>query len=198
MLDRRGLACALVLAVGVLGCSPTAVATILPTAAPSPSPAPTTTPTATPASPTESPTAAPSVAVGAAACEVADLKATRGPVEGAAGSRLTTVVLVAAIPCSIDAFPALGLRDANGAILVGAAAAGPGRIDLSPDASYESNVRVGNWCGGDPDFPLALEIVVGGEELPVTGGSFPEAGDLPPCNGDGGPVLDATGWVPQT
>lgn len=198
MLDRRGIACALVLAVGVLGCSPTPVTTTPPTSAASPAPTASAAPTSTPAPPTDSPTAAPTTVGGAPACEVADLKATHGPIEGAAGSRLTTVVLVAAIRCSIDAFPALGLRDANGTILVGAPAAGAGRIDLSPDASYESNVRLGNWCADEPQFPLTLEVIVGGADLSVTGGSFPEAGDLPPCNGDGAPILEATGWALAT
>lgn len=195
MLDRRGIACALMLAVGVLGCSPTPVTTVPPSPAATTAPTPSVLPTATPAPPTDAPTAAPTTAAGVPACEVADLKATHGPSEGAAGSRLTKVVLVAAVRCSIDAFPALGLRDANGAILVGAPASGAGRIDLSPDASYESNVRLGNWCADEPRFPLTLEIIVGGLDLTVTGGSFPEAGDLPPCSGDGGPVLEATGWV---
>ena len=195
MLDRRGITCALVLAVGVLGCAPTPVATISPTGPATPAATPSVGPTVTPPLPTDSPTLVPTAAAGAAACEVADLKATHGPIEGAAGSRLTTVVLVAAIRCSIDAFPALGLRDVNGAILVGAPADGPGRIDLSPDASYESNVRVGNWCADEPAFPVELRIVTDGGELAVTGGSFPEAGDLPPCNGDGAPILEATSWA---
>ena len=118
--------------------------------------------------------------------------------EGAAGSRIAEVVLVAGVTCSIDAFPTLGLRDANGAALVGGVASGQGRIDLSPDTSYTSNVRLGNWCAPDPAFPLVLEIRLGAEELAVTGSSFPEEGDLPPCNGDGGPILEGTGWAERT
>jgi hypothetical protein len=105
------------------------------------------------------------------------------------------VLLTAAIACSIDAFPALGLRDAQGTILVGSAAGGPGRIDLIAGAGYESNARLANWCSAPPAFPLALEVVLAGGAVPVTGSSFPAEGDLPPCNGDGGPILEASQWV---
>jgi hypothetical protein len=142
------------------------------------------------------PTTAATVAVASSPpCAPADLKASHGLVEGAAGSRLTDVVLVSAIACSVDAYPALGLRDAGGAIVVGAPAAGPGRIDLQPGVGYESVIRIANWCAADPAFPLALEIVHEGQELPVTGSSFPEEGNLPPCNGGGGPILEGGAWL---
>jgi hypothetical protein len=89
----------------------------------------------------------------------------------------------------------MGLRDASGTILVGAASGGPGHIDLAAGGGYESNVRLANWCADQPDFPLKLEVVLGSEALAVTGGSFPEEGDLPPCSGDGGPILEASQWV---
>ena len=130
-------------------------------------------------------------------CTADDLKASHGLVEGAAGSRLTTVVLVAQVACSIDAYPAVGLRDSHGTFLVGGVAGGPGRIDLDPDRSYESAVRFGNWCATDPAFPLTLDLRIAGGEVAVTGPSFPEDGDMPPCNGGGGPVLEAGAWAPS-
>ena len=192
-------AASLVLALGLtavlVACTQTPATTTAPTlavatATPVPTAAPTVAPTAAPL-----PTPAATEAAGTPACTPADLKAEHGIVEGAAGSRLTTVLLTTAIGCSIDAFPAMGLRDASGAILVGAASSGPGRIDLAAGDGYESNVRLANWCADPPDFPLTLEVVLGTDELPVTGGSFPEQGDLPPCSGDGGPILEATAWV---
>jgi hypothetical protein len=178
-------------ALGLIGCSPT------PSASPTASPAPTFT-TAPTIEPTVEPTVLPTAVAataGAAACTAADLKASHGLVEGAAGSRLTTVVLVAQVACSIDAFPAFGLRDANGGALVGGTAGGPGTIDLDPNASYQSDVRLGNWCAPDPAFPLELRLKVGADEVAVTGSSFPEQGDMPPCNGDGGPILEAGAWA---
>jgi len=180
------------------------------------------TPSPTPAPPTASPvvTSAPSIAAslalpsvaptpsappvetqasGAAQCEPADIKASHGRVEGAAGSIFTTVVLSPAFACSVDLYPAFGLRDANGAILVGGAAGGSGRIELDPELTYETNVRLANWCADDPVFPLRFELILGGgasEE--VTGGSFPEEGDVPPCNGvTAGRILEAGPWAPR-
>jgi hypothetical protein len=106
------------------------------------------------------------------------------------------VVLVTAVACSIDTFPTLGIRDAGGAAIVGGTAGGTGRMDLSPDGSYTSEVRIANWCAPEPSFPLALELRLGDEELAVTGSSFPEEGNLPPCNGSGAPVLEAGAWTP--
>lgn len=202
MADRRGSArtraavqlFAGVLALGLVACSAT------PTASPTNEPAVPSTPTPTviatesAAPPTEGATPGPSAASGAPACTPSDLKASHDLVEGAAGSRLTTVLIVAASTCSVDAFPAMGLRDANGAELVGSVAGGPGRIDLDPNVSYTSGVRLANWCSPEPAFPLSLVVRIGSEEVGVTGSSFPDEGDMPPCNGGGGPVLEADQW----
>jgi hypothetical protein len=146
---------------------------------------------------TNAPSAAPpSTTSGAPACAAADLKASHGLVEGGAGSRVTEVVLVAAATCSVDLFPTLGLRDGAGSAIVGGVAAGSGRIDVSADAAYASEVRIANWCAEEPAFPVTIQIRVAGEEVPVTGGSFPEEGSMPPCNGDGAPVLEAGAWTP--
>jgi hypothetical protein len=126
---------------------------------------------------------------------VADLKASHGLVEGAAGSIITEVLLVSSIGCSVDAFPVLGLRDADGTAIVGGTAAGPGRLDLAPLGSYTSAVRVANWCVPEPAFPLALELRIGDQELEVTGGSFPEEDNLPTCSGDGAPILEGEAWT---
>jgi hypothetical protein len=171
--------------------APTSVATL-----PPPTSAPATTSPSEPASASTPATAAPSPVAGAPACSGADLKASHGIVEGAAGSELTEVVLVSNSACSVDAFPALGLRDSAGGALVGGASAGPGRIDLVAGAAYTSAVRLANWCAPEPSFPLALEIVLGGGAVVVTGDSFPEDGRLPPCSGAGGPILEGTAWEP--
>ena len=205
MADRRGrtsiraaapfLAVAAVLA----ACSFTPTLTVAP---PSPSPAVTAAPSisvsvAPPSlAPTATAPAAETPASGAAECEPVDIKASHGRVEGAAGSRFTTVVLSPGIACSVDLFPAFGLRDANGNVLVGGTAGGPGRIDLDPALTYESTVRLANWCADDPVFPLRFELILGGATEEVTGGtSFPEDGDVPPCNGvTVGRILEAGSW----
>lgn len=192
----------LVLAAAVLGCNPSP--------SPSASPAPTLAPTITTASaapttaasiPAETlaplPTAADTGSAGTPPCAIADLKASHGLVEGAAGSRLTEVIIVSAATCSIDAYPTLGLRDADGTALLGGPAIGPGGIDLVPGVAHVSQVRLSNWCAPEPAFPLELQVIVEGAELPVTGGSFPDEGDLPPCSGDGGPILEGSAWTQQ-
>ena len=204
MADRRGSArtraaapfLASLLVLGLVACSATPSAQ--PTAAPfqttTPSPVVTELPSQSAAATTQATTPAASAASGAVACTAADLKASHDLVEGTAGSRLTTVLIVAASPCSVDLFPALGLRDANGTELVGSASGGPGRLDLDPNVSYTSGVRLANWCSPEPAFPLSLVVRIGAEEVGVTGSSFPDEGDMPPCNGGGGPVLEAGQW----
>lgn len=200
MADRRGdarprAAAPILVAIFLLALS---ACTSTPSASPTPEPsvAVSLAPSLPPETsvPTEVVTAPPTEVAAAPACTAADLKASHDIVEGAAGSRLTTVVLVAQSTCSIDLYPAMGLRDSNGAELVGSTSAGAGRIDLDPDLSYSSSVRLANWCNPEPSFPLALVVRVGGDEVPVTGSSFPDQGDMPPCNGSGGPVLEAAPW----
>jgi len=144
--------------------------------------------------PTQPATPVPSAVTGGVACTAADLKASHDLVEGGAGSRFTNVVLVTASKCSIDAYPAMGLRDAKGAELVGSASGGPGRIDLDPNVSYTSAIRFDNWCNPEPAYPVALVIRIGATEVGVSGSSFPGEGDMPPCNGPGGPTLQAGAW----
>jgi hypothetical protein len=208
MADQRGSArtrAAAPILAGLTGLAALAALALL-ACSPTPSPAPTATPfqtiastlepsaIATVAPPTGVATAAPSAISAATACTAPDLKASHDLVEGAAGSRLTTVVLVAQSVCSIDLYPAMGVRDVNGAELVGSTATGSGRLDLDPDSSYSSSVRFANWCNPEPQFPLSLVIRVGAGEVGVTGSSFPDEGDMPPCNGGGGSVLEATPW----
>ena len=158
-----------------------------------PSAAPSLEPTIAPPSPTEIP--AETEVAGAPECEPADLKASHGLVEGGAGSVFTTVVLVAAVPCSVDLWPSFGLKDGSGNVLVNAVSGGPGRIDLDPTLSYQSNVRLANWCGNPPAYPLDFELLSGGGEVKVTGGQFPEEGELPQCSGENaGRTFDAQPW----
>jgi len=149
-----------------------------------------------PAAQTAAATPAPSSTSEAPVCTASDLKASHGLVEGAAGSRVTTVVLVAVSACSLDVYPAMAIHDGAGGELVASTTAGSGRVDLDPDASYASDVRFANWCGPEPTFPLTLVILIGGAELTATGSSFPDAGAMPPCSGNGGPVLEASPWSP--
>lgn len=164
-------------------------ATLAPTVAMAETIAPTATVTLT-ATPVETDTA------GTPPCELSDLKASHGLVEVSGDSRLTEVVLVAAGSCSVNLFPGVGLRDPAGAAIVDSPSAGPGRLDLVPDIAYRSQVRLASWCAPEPAFPLTLALLVADGSIEVTGSSFPEDGELPPCATDGATVLEASAWNP--
>lgn len=191
----RELIVALLLAGAIGACNPvvpspsvaTERATLAPTVAPT-EPTATIGPTATPV---ETDTA------GMPPCEPSDLKASHGLVEASGDSRLTEVVLVSAGSCSVNLFPGVALTDPAGTAIVDSPSAGPGRLDLVADIGYRSQVRLASWCAPEPAFPLTLRLVVADAEIEVSGSSFPEDGELPPCTADGETVLEASAWNPM-
>jgi len=158
-------------------------------------PAPTVVPAESEApEPTDTDTGTP----GTPPCAIDELKASRGITEVDADERVTEVVLVAAGTCSVDAYPTLLLQDAKEHILVAANPAGGGGIDLVGGVAYSSEVRISNWCLDEPDYPVSIGVVQGIGTLLVTGDSFPDEGDLPPCvHEDADPVLSGTAWQPS-
>lgn len=203
MLDRRGLLGALLLAAAVIACDPAPSAP----SAPSPTPAaptlgtPSLEPTVPPSQsvPTVGPVETPTdtAVAGKPPCEPGDLKASHGLVEASGDTRLTEVVLVTAAACSVDAIPGVQVRDGAGNLLAQRAAAPEvAAIVLTSGVAYAAEVQITNWCIGEQTLPLTLEIMLVDEEyVVVTGSSFPDETDLPPCVGAGEPVLNATGWV---
>ena len=203
--QRRSIPIAPLLAViGLLsvGCGQ-ATSTVAPTVlsptptpvVPTPSPAPTVVPVETDEPiPSDTDTGSP----GTPPCAVAALKASRGITEVDGDDRTTEVILKAADTCSVDAFPALLLEDGTGKVLVVASAGGPGGIDLVGGVAYTTTVRLGNWCLGEPSYPVRIAIQQGSNSLLVTGDSFPDEGDLPPCaHDDADPSLSGTAWQPS-
>lgn len=203
MLDGRGLACLLLVAAAAIACSPT------PTA---PSPPLATSATATPASATVAPTIPPSLpaatvgpidtpvetaGAGRSSCAPSDVKVSHGLVVGDGDVRQTDVVMVTAAACSVDAIPGVQVRDGAGNLVAQRAAAPEVVvIVLTSGVAYTAEVQISNWCIGEPMLPLTLEITLVDEQsVMVTGSSFPDETDLPPCVGAGEPVLNATGWV---
>ena len=184
---------------GFLGAVLVACGPAAPTASPVPaatdtataSPAATISPTPTPAT-TVAPTPTPVAGIGI--CDVANLKASHGLIDGAAGSLFTDVVLVSDTDCTVDTSPSLGLQDKSGNALVTATPAGAGTIQLTAGDAYTSTVRIANWCGPDPAFPLALVLWIDADKLVVGGGSFPDGG-MPGCIGTGGVRLESNPWA---
>jgi hypothetical protein len=184
------------LAAALVACGPDLASTPSPaaaTAAPtplilvSPSPAATT-------APTLAPTSAPTAVAGSTPCSVADLKASHGLVDGAAGSIFTDVVLESSSNCTVETAPSLGLQDKSGNALVTATAAGAGSIQLVAGGAYTSTVRIANWCQPEPAFPVSLVLWIDSEKLVVSGGSFPDGG-MPGCLGTDGVHLESTPWL---
>ncbi|HYK95343.1 MAG TPA: hypothetical protein VE011_05710 [Candidatus Dormibacteraeota bacterium] len=183
------------LAAAMVACSPSLTSTPSP-ASGATAPTETLGPTLTPATPTPivTPTPVPTPVGGVGICATADLKASHGLAEGAAGSIITQVVLESNSHCTVETSPSLGLQDKSGSALVAQTPAGPGTIELHAGVAYTSQVRIANWCAPEPAFPLALILWIDGEKLIVTGGSFPDGG-MPGCLGSGGVQLESTAWV---
>jgi hypothetical protein len=147
-----------------------------------------------PPEPTDNDTGSP----GTPPCAIDAVKASHGLIESDGDDRTTEVVLVAADTCSVDAYPALVLADANGKALVRAGEAGAGAIDLVGGVAYTSEVRIANWCL-DAAFPVEIRVLHGAAAIRVTGDSFPDQDNLPPCvHQDAAPVLSGTGWTPKS
>jgi hypothetical protein len=197
MLGRRqGLLAASALALLVTACGPaSSTSSPVPAAtAPTETPGPTLTPATQSPVPTDVPTAVPSAIAGSTPCGVADLKASHGLDEGAAGSVITELVLESNSSCTVETAPSLGLQDKSGNALVTATPPGPGSIQLVAGGTYTTQVRIANWCQPEPAFPVSLVLWIDSEKLVVTGGSFPDGG-MPGCLGTDGVHLESTPWV---
>ena len=167
--------------------------------------APTPTPLDAVPSPTpaaEAPTATPVAAaseppLSAAWCTDEDLAVSHGLVEGAAGSRFTTVTLTVegASDCALANPPAYELRDANGNTIALARTGPIEAIVVSPGTVAASDVQLANWCQ-EAAQPFGLFLLVEGEAaILVGGGPFPEAGELPNCIGPGDVNFAGGAWA---
>jgi hypothetical protein len=179
-----------------------ALALVAACATPAPTPRTTATPspipgtTATPA-PTVRPTPTEVNGTAAAACRQSDVELIHGRVDGAAGSRFTTMTLTAtgAAACTIPVTPTIELIDAGGARLAVTAPPGPvATMEVPVGTAVTSNVQLANWCDPPPAEPVTLTLVLDGVSLAVLGGPYPDPGGLPGCNGAGGPTFAATDW----
>lgn len=184
------------LAAWLVACGPDLASTPSP-AADTPAPTPTILVSPSPAAttaPTLEPTLAPTAVAGSTPCSVADLKASHGLDEGAAGSVITELVLESNADCTVATAPSLGLQDKSGNALVTATPPGPGSIQLVAGGAYTTHVRIANWCQPEPAFPVSLVLWIDSEKLVVSGGSFPDGG-MPGCLGTDGVHLESTPWV---
>ena len=147
-------------------------------------------PAASQALPGATPTAVPNGNV-AGACAIASLDAHIVRWDGAAGSRIATVVLqnVGASGCSLPTLGEPALVDATGRVLI------DGRLDgssdtiaLAPNDVASTLVEASNYCGDPATQPVTVWIKFADGSLlrakPAGGQS--ESDGLPPCNGAAG------------
>lgn len=142
------------------------------------------------------PTATDNGVAGTPPCEVFDLKASHGLVEATADTRSTEVLLVAAMTCSVAAYPTFRLRGGDGKPITEGLPGGGGALDLVPGVAYRSELGIEGWCAPDPVFPVDLLLVIVSGEVEVTGGPFLD-GDVPSCDGGDGLTISAPAWEPS-
>jgi hypothetical protein len=119
---------------------------------------------ATPApSPTPEPTADPATLP---RCSADELVLRAGGWGGATGSMAggATLVNLGANPCRIDSQLPAELSDANGTVIAtrGAAPIGEGSVAVPPGDDVGAIVVWMNWCGAEPQLPLALTLTIAG------------------------------------
>jgi hypothetical protein len=137
----------------------------------------------------------------AAACAGADITATGGPWEGAAGSRGSSIVVTNAgsVACALPADPTVAMLDQAGTVVLAntppQSGAGP---TLVSGSSVGFSLVIGNWCDQQVTFPLHFSLALAADAVEVDGLFATTLDDLPPCNGPGQPPsISTSGWQPS-
>jgi hypothetical protein len=123
------------------------------------------------------------------ACRPIDVVATITSVEGAAGSRIATVLLrnTSGSTCTMDKVAQAQLVDAAGTVLLEGEppTVRSVPIKVGPSDVLQTQVRTSNYCGAaPPERPLGIDIVEPGQGAFATEAAASSDLDiLPPCNG---------------
>jgi hypothetical protein len=156
------------------------------------------------ASPSAQPSAPPASAspAGEASCGGNQLAGAITAWEGAAGSRIGTVIVTnnSQDACRLAGPPGAALIDGSGTVL--AASSGPvggaANLELPAGARAQLLIAVANWCNDPPRPPVSIGLTLpDGTRLvvePAAGGAF----EPPPCNGPGQPAsieVQPEGWT---
>jgi hypothetical protein len=182
---------------GPSGAGGDATPTPQPTVAPSPSPAPTASPSPSPLpTGTPAPTGTPELVY----CEGSTLVARITSWEGAAGSRIATVVLTNAgsVPCSTPAVPRVRLVDGSATELIqGAPPPGGGSVTIPAGGSVTTLVQASNYCGAAPVPPVGIAFDINGVATVLAKPVSKTDATVPPCNGPGQPAsVQMHPWAP--
>jgi len=130
------------------------------------------------------PTAAP---VTVRSCQPDDVDAVITSWDGAAGSRIATVVVhqVGSSSCTIDPLPKPWLADGHGGALITGKAGARTPITIAPGDVVSTLVEVSNYCGPAPVAPVTVAFTQGEAVFVATAVKPTDTSGVPPCNGPG-------------
>jgi hypothetical protein len=126
------------------------------------------------------------------ACYATELSATITSWDGAAGSRVATVVLTnGGDPCTFPKLTQPQLLDAGGAgLIIGTPVTASPTLSIPSNGHLTTMVEVGNYCGPAPVAPVTVAFVLS-DGTQIIAAPDIHAGDingLPPCMGSTQPA----------
>ena len=130
-------------------------------------------------------------------CAAADLNAEITSWEGAAGSRIATVVMSYDGPatCAIPSTTNVQLIDGAGNVLIDANESEVPVLDAVL-GQLTTMVRTSNYCGSDPVAPVTIAFVSDSGGRVVATPLSPIDATVPPCNGPGQPAtIEMQSWT---
>jgi len=134
-----------------------------------------------------------------ALCKIDELELSTGPWQGAAGSRIGSIVgkNLSAHTCVLGGSPRVTLVDEAGHTLISTSSEGspPIGIHLHPGKSAGAPLRFANWCG-DTGNPASLRAQVPGDSSYGAVSDQTNGVSYPPCNGPGqAALMEIKGWT---
>lgn len=132
-------------------------------------------------------------------CTIDDLSLATGAWQGAAGSRIGSIVGTnqSDRPCTLGGAPRVTLIDEQGHELVSTSEEGspPTAIHVGPGKSAEAPLSFSNWCG-DTGSPASLRAQVPGDTGSADVHHQANGISYPPCNGPGQSAhIAIKGWT---
>jgi hypothetical protein len=135
-------------------------------------------------------------------CKINDLSLSFGSWQGAAGSRVGSIVGTnrSNDTCALGGAPRVILVDQKWNVLISTSEEGspPVAIHIGTGESAQAPLSFSNWCG-DTGNPLLLGAMVPGDTATGDVSEQPNSVSYPPCNGPGQAArLAIKGWVSAT
>ncbi len=132
-------------------------------------------------------------------CKISDLSLVIGQWQGAAGSRISSIVGTneSDHTCVLGGSPRVTLIDEMGDVLISTSEEGspPTAIHVSSGKSAEAPLSFSNWCG-DTGNPSSLRAQVPGDTATGDVSHATNGISYPPCNGPGqAALMQVKGWT---